>query len=309
MPLPRAHIPSTAALRVLETFDRLGTTIATGDALGLTQSAVSRQLKTLEEQLGVALFYREGRHLVLSAAAQAYAAEAREALARLTQAGMRLRAPVDHGRLNLAILPTFGMRWLVPRLPEFARAHPEVTINLSTRLQKFNFASEGIDAAIHFGDADWPGTQALRLMQEQVLPVAAPDLLGNLLAAQHSDAMPEPAALAQLPLLHIDTRPEAWPTWFARHDVAAPRLTGTVHDQFSTIIQAALHGLGVALLPLYLAEPEIAAGRLVALAPRPVELPGAYYLVWPEARATDPALRAFRDWLAAVVDEEDMLPR
>lgn len=97
MPLPRAHIPSTAALRVLETFDRLGTTIATGDALGLTQSAVSRQLKTLEEQLGVALFHREGRNLVLSAAAQAYAAEAREALARLTQAGMRLRAPVDHG--------------------------------------------------------------------------------------------------------------------------------------------------------------------------------------------------------------------
>lgn len=84
------------------------------------------------------------------------------------------------------------MRWLVPRLPEFARAHPEVTINLSTRLQKFNFASEGIDAAIHFGDADWPGTQALRLMQEQVLPVAAPDLLGNLLAGLASGTLPEP---------------------------------------------------------------------------------------------------------------------
>ncbi|MFU1476787.1 LysR family transcriptional regulator [Roseovarius sp. C7] len=309
MPLPRAHIPSTAALRVLETFDRLGTTTATGDALGLTQSAVSRQLKTLEEHLGVVLFHREGRHLVLSAAAQDYAAEAREALARLAQAGMRLRAPVDHGRLNLAILPTFGMRWLVPRLPEFARAHPEVTFNLSTRLKQFNFASEDIDAAIHFGKADWPGTQALRLMSETVLPVAAPGLAAGLGTGPETTALPDPAALASLPLLHIDTRPDAWPTWFARHEVPAPRLTGTVHDQFSTIIQAALHGLGVALLPLYLAEPEIAAGRLLPLAGTPTEMPGAYYLVWPEARARDPALRAFRDWLAAVVDEEDMLPR
>ncbi|MEI4195011.1 LysR substrate-binding domain-containing protein [Roseovarius sp. E0-M6] len=295
------HLPSMTALRVLEAFDRLGSTTSAGAALGLTQSAVSRQLKTLESQLGTPLFIREGRNLVLTPAAQDYADEMRDILARIAQAGLGLHAPTNAGQLTLAILPTFGMRWLVPRLPDFARAHPEVTINLVTRLKPFNFTSEAIDAAIHFGVADWPGTDAMRLRSETVLPVAAPGLLTRPVESAED--------VAALPLLHIETRAEAWQTWFKSHGVDNPRITGTVHDQFSTITQAALHGLGAALLPTYLADPEINAGRLVPLWDAPTEMPGAYYLVWPKARADDPALTAFRGWLTAQTDDEDLLPR
>ena len=302
MSMPRPFLPGMTGLRTLEAFDRLGTMEAAGHAVGLTQSAVSRQLKTLEAHLGVPLFAREGRHLTLTPAAQDYVAEIRDVLARVAQAGLRLGNPPGDGRLNLAILPTFGMRWLVPRLPDFAQLHPEVTINLSTRLKPFNFASEDIDAAIHFGEPNWPGAGHMRLRSESVLPVASPAFLAQ-------NPVSAPGDLATLPLLQIETRPQAWAHWFAAHGVTPPRLSGTRHDQFATILQAAQHGLGVGLLPGYLAEPDIAAGRLKPVWGPPTEVPGAYYLIWPDLRADTPALTAFRDWLRAHVDDEDLLPR
>ena len=115
--------------------------------------------------------------------------------------------------------------------------------------------------------------------------------------------------LLGLPLLHIETRPDAWRAWFAAQGVETARVPGTVYDQFSTITQAAIHGLGVALLPEYLAEADIAAGRLVPARGGPVRSPGAYHLVWPDAKARDPALLKFRHWISGQIDEEDMLPR
>lgn len=302
MTLPRRFLPSIASLRALETLDRLGSATATAQALSLTQSAVSRQLQTLESQLGTALILREGRRMTLTPQAVRYAAEIRTALEQIARASLRLTVNPDGGTLNLAILPTFGMRRLVPRLPDFVRAHPEVTINLATRLKPFSFADEPFDAAIHFGNLDWPDTEALLLRPESVLPVCAPALLEGRMPSCARD-------LLSLPLMHIATRPEAWRAWFAAHDVGVPRVTGTIHDQFSTLTQAALHGLGVALLPHYLAEQDIATGRLVAAWGGPTDSPGAYYLVWPLARREDAALRSFRDWLAGQTEEADPLPR
>ncbi|QIE44499.1 LysR family transcriptional regulator [Pseudohalocynthiibacter aestuariivivens] len=302
MPLPRRFLPSIASLRAIEALDRLGSATAAADALSLSQSAVSRQLQTLEEQLGVSLIRREGRGMTLSSEGVAYAGEIRNALGQIAQASMKAALNPAGGSLNLAILPTFGMRWLVPRLPDFARAHPEVTINLSTRFRAFNFAAEGFDAAIHFGQPDWPGTDGIRLRPEAVIAVCAPGLL-----AEHPPRTAQD--LLSLPLLHIETRPEAWPAWFAAHGVEVTRAAGTVHDQFATITQAALHGLGVALLPDYLAEQELAAGRLVAAWGGATASPGAYWLVWPEARAQDAALAKFRDWIGSQINEDDLLPR
>lgn len=303
MPTPaRRFLPSTGALRALEAVDRLGSATAAAEELSLSQSAVSRQLQGLEEQLGVAMFLRRGRRVALTREAQGYAAEIRDALQKITQASLRLTVNPLGGSLNLAILPTFGMRWLVPRLPEFARRHPEVTINLSTRVRAFNFATEPFDAAIHFGDADWPETQNMRLKSESVVAVCAPRVLDG-------NSVTSAADLRRLPLLHIETRPTAWKAWFAAHGVETGSVTGTIYDQFSTITQAALHGLGVALLPDYLVEQELATGRLVAAWGGPTHSPGAYYLVWPEDKARDAALVAFRDWLAGEAGDEDALPR
>ncbi|WP_424986685.1 LysR family transcriptional regulator [Microbulbifer sp. S227A] len=303
MNTPRRLLPSLSSLRALEALDRLGSATAVADELSLTQSAISRQLQTLEQQMGLKMIVRDGRRLTLTPGARKYAGEVRLALDQIAQASLRLRIAPDGGTLNLAILPTFGMRWLVPRLPDFARLHPQVTVNMNTRLQHFNFAREGFDAAIHFGQADWPDTGHMLLRHEQLLPVCAPSLVPD-------DRILAPRDLLQMPLLHIETRPDAWADWFHAQGVTLTKpVTGTLYDQFSTITQAAQHGLGVALMPDYLVEQDLALGNLVALHDRPTEAHGAYYLVWPLDKAGDTALLRFREWLASQVEPEDLLPR
>ncbi len=302
MTSPRRLLPSLAALRAFEALDRLGTASAVADELALTQSAVSRQIQALERQLGVQLVRRERKRLVLTPAARRFAAEARQALAQIANAALKLQVQPTGGTLNLAILPTFGMQWLMPRLPDFARIHPAITLNLTTRLEPFNFMSEGIDAAIFFGSGDWPGTRRLLLKNETVLPVCAPQLLPDKRPRRARD-------LLTMPLMHIKTRPDAWAHWFSTQGVtlSAP-LPGTIHDQFATITQAALHGLGVALMPLYLVEQDLAAGRLISAFGAPIDARGSYYLVWPDAGAA-PAVEIFRDWLATQSEPEDRVPR
>ena len=299
---PRRFLPSIASLRAIEALDRLGSATAAAEELNLTQSAVSRQLQALEAQLGTTLVIRDRRRMTLTPAAAAYAAEVRAALQQIAQAALKMQVTPGGGTVNLAILPTFGMRWLVPRLPDFARLHPDITINMSTRLERVNFATEPFDAAISFGEEEWPGTARIRLRRESVVAVCAPELLDDV-------ALQAPEDIRKLPLLHIATRPGAWAEWLAEHGVATEALAGTMFDQFSTITQAALHGLGVALLPDYLAEQDLATGRLVRVWGGPIEMRGAYYLVWPRSRAHAPALHRFRDWLATRSEDEDPLPR
>ncbi|KUJ76263.1 LysR family transcriptional regulator [Ruegeria marisrubri] len=286
---PRRFLPSISSLLALEAVDRLGSASAAAEELSLTQSAISRQLKVMEEQLGVSLIQRTQMRLRLTPAAKEYVETARAALQQLAQASLKLKANPTGGSLNLSILPAFGMHWLAPRLQDFARRHPEVTVNLNTRLRPFDFAAEPFDAAIHFGECNWAGVNYLRIMREEVLPVCAPGL-----GQQATDS---PDWLLSAPLLHLDTRPDAWERWFAAQSIAAPGLRGMLFDQFSTMIQATIHGLGVALLPSYLISTELEAGRLVPACPAPPVSLGDYYLVWPQDRAEPAPLVSFRAWL------------
>lgn len=286
---PRRFLPSISSLLALEAVDRLGSASAAADELSLTQSAVSRQLKAVEEQLGVALIQRDQMRLQLTPAGKEYVEIARTALQQLAQASLKLKANPSGGSLQLSILPAFGMHWLAPRLQDFAQRHPEVTMNLSTRLKPFDFGTEPFDAAIHFGQRDWAGVNYLPIMREEVLPVCAPALLPA--------EAPNAEWLADAPLLHLDTRPDAWERWFAAQGTPAEGVRGMLFDQFSTMIQATIHGLGVALLPSYLISAELEAGRLVpACAAPPVSL-GDYYLVWPQNRTEPAPLVSFRAWL------------
>ncbi|CUH62840.1 Gcv operon activator [Thalassovita gelatinovora] len=298
----RRFLPSIASLRALEALDRLGSATAAAEELNQTQSAVSRQLQALEAQLGTSLIIRERKTMRLTPAAKEYAATIRGALQTIAQASLKVQVNPRGGSLNLAILPTFGMRWLVPRLPDFAARHPEITINMATRLKPFDFAFEPFDAAIHFGNAEWPGTSHLKLRPENMLPVCAPQVLNNVTVAHPRD-------LLDLPLLHIETRPTAWSQWFDSYGVSPGTVSGTIFDQFSTILQAAIHGLGVALMPDYLVQQDLKNGNLVVAyggATRPL---GAYYLVWPTERSEDRSLKIFRTWLATQAEDEDPLPR
>jgi len=286
----RRVLPSLSLLTAFEAVLRTGSTAAAARDLDLTQGAVSRLVQNLEAQLGIALFRRERRRLIPTDAARAYVRDITRALDLIARASMELRANPGGGELSLAILPAFGSSWLAPRLPDFLAAHPGITVNLATRLKRFNFAAEGFDAAIHFGQADWRDAGHLHLFDERLVACAAPALLDR-------QPVETPADLLALPLLQIETRPTAWQAWFTAQGIDSPLPRGMLFDQFAPMTQAAIHGLGVALLPEFLADPEIAAGRLRALG-GPVTGIGSYFLVWPEARAAHPPLAALRDWLA-----------
>lgn len=289
MSSPRRFLPSISALMCFEAVARLGSATAAATELSLTQSAVSRQLKALEEQLGVALMARRGRHLGLTARGETYVSEVRDVLKRLTRASVAIRTDSDGDTLNLSILPAFGMHWLAPRLGGFAGDHPEVTINLSTRLAPFDFRSTQFDAAIHFGREDWPGVRYLPLMPETVVAVCSPSLIPA--------PLDDPRGILRHDLLHLETRPRGWARWLhgLRIETALP--PGMVFDQFSTMAQAAIHGLGVALLPTFFATPYLENGQLVLASPHTSQSIGSYFLVWPEAGTESRALQAFRSWL------------
>ena len=233
--------------------------------------------------------------LNLTPAAKEYVEIARSALQKLAQASLKLKANPTGGSLHLSILPAFGMHWLAPRLQDFARRHPEVTVNLNTRLKPFDFEAEPFDAAIHFGQQDWAGVNYLPIMREEVLPVCAPDLL------------PENTSdinwLHDAPLLHLDTRPDAWERWFMAQGQPAEGVRGMLFDQFSTMIQATIHGLGVAIMPSYLVTEDLNNGRLVLAWDGPPVSLGDYYLVWPQRQAESEPLKSFLKWLRGQLDQ------
>lgn len=285
--LPRRYLPSLASLMALEAVDRLHTASAAAAELNLTQGAVSRQLQVLEAQLGVTLLIRDRQRLRLTPAAQDYVRTVRASLQALSDASMMLRANPAGGALNLAILPAFGMHWLAPRLADFARAHPEVTVNLSTRLRPFDFATEPFDAAIHYGRDYWPDAHHLRLMDEEIVAVAAP----------HPGPVASAADLLTRPLLQMASRPGDWGRWFAAQGLPGLKPPAMQFDQFATMAQAAIHGLGTALLPVFLIGDDLAAGRLVPVWGGPLRAIGSYYLVWPKDRPARAPLASFRVWI------------
>ncbi|MFC7704920.1 LysR family transcriptional regulator [Plastorhodobacter daqingensis] len=291
---PRRLLPSISLLQAFEAVCRTGSTAAAARELALTQGAVSRLVQGLEGQLGVQLFQRDRRRLVPTEAAQVYARDVRKALDLIARSSLGVRSNPGGGVLSLAILPTFGTRWLAPRLPAFLTAHPGITINLATRLRPFDFAREGFDAAIHFGRDDWQGAGAMKLFDERLIATCSPDFLRR-------NPVSGPGDLASLPLLQLETRPDAWAQWFSQHGIeGATPARGMMFDQFATMTQAAIAGVGLALLPAFLAAGEIAEGRLVRACGTAATGVGSYWLVWPETGAGHPPLQAFRAWLGTI---------
>lgn len=279
-------------LRAFEASARLSSFTAAAQELNLTQSAVSRQVRALEELLGGELFVRDRQTVRLTAAGEIYAREVRQVLQRLSSATLGFRAHPDEGTLRLAVLPTLAARWLAPRLPGFLAEHPGISISLVTRLGVVDFRAEPIDAAIHFGAPDWRGAELDFLMEETVLPACSP-------AFRERHRIRVADDLLQVPLLHLVSRPDAWERWFAEHCVAVENVRGMLFDQFSVAMQAARSGLGVALLPAFLCQEELARGELVLALDAPLRSSGSYYLAWPAGRGNYPPLASFRAWLVA----------
>ena len=286
----RRFLPSISVLAAFDAVIATGSVTAAARELDLTQSTVSRLIRTLEEQLGRDLFVRHKKRLVPTPAALDLAGDVGRALDLIQRASMKVVANPEGGSLSVATLPTLNAQWLGPRLKSFLDTNPGINLSLTPRLRRFSFETEPVDAVIYFGDDDWPGAHHLRLFGEHYTACAAP----NLIAGADVTA---PADLARLPLLQLETRPLAWADWFAAHDAPPPRADGMLFDHFSMMTQAAIAGLGVAILPAYLAATERSEGRLEPLFTPAVPGRGSYWLAWPEPRDAYPPLVAFRDWL------------
>jgi LysR family glycine cleavage system transcriptional activator len=287
-------LPPIELLRAFEACARHLSVSRAAEELHLTQSAVSRQVAALEALLELKLFRRIHRRLTPTLAGAAYAPEVRAILSGLETATLELMAHGGAGgTLNLSVVPTFGTRWLVPRLPRFLAAHPNLMINLQnfeTRPRRLDFAAEHVHAAIWYGEAPWPGTQGLRLLGEQVVPVCAPQLVQSGTFA--------PNALGRYVLLQNTTRPRAWVEWLTAAGAKNVNgLRGPKFQHMAMIIEAAAVGLGVALAPRFMVADELAAGRLVVLCDCPLQSTKAYFLIYPDENQNLPSLRAFRDWL------------
>ncbi len=289
------RLPSLHALNCFAAAARHGSFTRAAQELALTQGAVSRQVAALEAQLGVELFRRTRHGMALTAAGAQYAARVAHSLDALARDTVDLVGRQGRGqRLQLAAVPTFATRWLIPRLPALQREQPRLQIDIEVRTRPFVLADSGFDAALFAGTPQqlrrWAGARAQLLLHEQVLPVCSPAL-----RAGGTELSPE--QLATLPLLQQSTRPDAWAQWFAAQGVAAPAAAaGPRYELFSLQAAAAVHGLGVALLPTLLIGDELASGSLVVACARPLHGQRAYYLVRPDD-VDDAVLDAFADWL------------
>ncbi|AUA31203.1 LysR family transcriptional regulator [Pseudomonas fulva] len=289
----RRKIPSTTALVCFEAAARHESFTKAAQELSLTQGAVCRQIGSLEGFLNVELFRRSHRGVKLTEAGLSYSRQVAAQLDAVERDTLSVMRQQGASVIELAVVPTFGTQWLLPRLMDFQQRQPDVTVNLTNRTRPFLFADTSFDAAIYFGDGDWSGTQSHRLMGENPVPVCSPALLGGRQTLQAHD-------IAQLPLLQQSTRPYAWRQWFSSVGISvATDMTGPRLELFSMLAQAAMHAMGVALIPPFLIQRELGEGRLVVANRHVLRSDRAYYLMIPERRVESTTLNAFREWLVA----------
>lgn len=289
-------LPPLNPLRAFEVAARHSSFTKAADELFVTPSAVSHQVKTLEEHLGMALFIREAKALTLTAAGRAYLPAVQEAFRVLTDATRQLSAELAQV-LRVDIPPTFAVKWLIPRLDRFVKAHPEIDIRVSTNSSPPDFARDTYDVAIRFGSGYYPELHSEMCLAVNVFPVCSPGLL------QCEHPLREPADLKHQTLLHDastysnGSNPH-WSAWLKHAgalDVDASR--GLSFTPSHLVIDAAIDGLGVALAKDSWVEQDLRAGRLVR--PFGVALPveSAYYMVFPKHRAGDVRIATFVDWV------------
>ena len=284
-------IPNMGALLAFEAAARHESFTYAARELYLTESAVSRQINTLESNLGVRLFVRVKQRVVLTKAGKVYSAQVRRALEGLDRDTLSIIAHGSGGGyLELAALPTFASHWLIPRMGDFNARYPDVRVNMGVRTGTFPFAETHFEAAIHYGKPTWPGTSADFLFREEVMPVCAASLLTRTVTTA--------AELLDYPLLHSTTRPDSWANWFARLGVEDNRtMQGVRYELHTMLISGASAGLGIALVPRFFVEGQLERLGLVVPFDAPAIAEAAYYLVYPTELSHGKPLASFREWL------------
>lgn len=299
-------IPNMSALMAFEAAARHESFTQAARELSLTESAISRQIATLEGYLGVRLFVRAKQRVVLTRAGRLYGMQVHRALEQLDRDTLSIMAHGgDGGSLDLAVLPTFASEWLIPRMKDFTERHPDVRVNMGVRTDTFSFDASHFEAAIHYGKPTWPGTSHDYLFGEKVVPVCSPGLLKK--------PVRKAQELFAYPLLHSTTRPDGWTQWFASLGIEDNATMQGVRYELHTMLTAgAAAGLGVALVPYFLVEGQLAhLGLVIPFDPPAMpnaDQGNAYYLVYPTELSHGKPLEAFRAWLLEQAADSPHLP-
>ncbi|MBF7982033.1 MULTISPECIES: transcriptional regulator GcvA [Rahnella] len=291
----KRDLPPTATLRTFEVATRHITFTSAAEELFITQSAVSHQLKNLEEIWGLQLFQR-GKTLRLTPAGAALAPLVREFFSKLETTLVDLREQNGRVRLRVSTTYSFALKWLLPRLPDLALLHPEILVTIENTDNAIRFASGDADLAIRFGNGNYPALHSEFMFREQLFPVASPSLL------QRFGIPNAPGELLRYPLLTRDGADlvPKWDTWFKKVGINTDVLHENVRFADTNMtIEAALLGQGIALARSGHVEKEIREGSLVRLFDVIFPSPVAYYLVCPEGTETQPHILKFRNWLLA----------
>jgi len=289
------------AIRAFEAAARRGSFVEAAKDLHVTHWAIGKQIRHLEDWLGVPLFERRTRGVALTDHGADLLTDVSAALTRLTSATSRLRGPQSARRVSgvvrVNVLSSFALRWLLPRLSRFQEAYPSVEVKISTSSRKLRYVGTAFDIGIRAGVEHGPGIQCETLMPDRLLPVCNPKILRDRPVETAQD-------LRRHVLLHSTTTRSAWPRWFSAAGVSG--LAPAKHLELDHVylqLQAAVDGLGIALGSLHLIEADIAAGRLVCPLAAPELRADEYQLIIRDDRLRDPAIKAFRSWILAAARE------
>ena len=286
------------ALRIFIAVTRYGGVSRAAEALNLTHSAVSHQIRALQEELGVTLFEKRGRGLALASEALSYAARIDAAFSEIEQATRELAAGRGT-RLRISTIPSFAARWLMPRFGDFIASCPEIDVEVESSLRVADIKGGEIDIAIRFGSGHYPGLHTELLMRDWLFPVCSPEFA-------HAHHLGEPASIDGLPLLHSDNEPWSW--WFAAAGIVAEEPEhGLMFSDSALMLQAAAAGQGLCLARQSIVYDELQSGRLVRPFSTYVESPFSYFFVCRREKLAAPPIAAFRTWIVRQIKNIPLL--
>lgn len=292
------RLPPLNALRAFEASARQLSFTRAAEELFVTQAAISHQIKSLEEHLGIKLFMRKNRSLLLTEEGQSYFLDIKDIFNSLHEATDKLLARGAKGAITVSLQPSFAIQWLVPRLNAFNILHPDIDVRIKAVDQPDNSLTEDVDIAIYYGRGNWSSVHSDKLHTEYLIPVCSPLIMtGKKPLFTQND-------LAHHTLLH-DTSRRDWKRWFKEVGVKGVNVNhGPIFSHSSMVLQAAIHGQGIALAHSVLAKPDIDAGRLVCPFSDVLISKNAYYIVCREQQADIGKIAAFRDWMLETVEQE-----
>jgi LysR family transcriptional regulator, glycine cleavage system transcriptional activator len=288
---PTGKLPPLHALRAFEAVGRLGAVKDAADELFVTQSAISHQLRQLETTLGLKLFERRGRTLTLTAAGREYFSAVCQALTLIRDRTVTLMNNSERDTVTISTLPSLGIHWLIPRLSQFRKKRPSINIHLRYFLMGDAPPADAADLRIRYGDGHWSDYDYRPLFKASLIAVCSPDYLAL------NGPIDNPGSLRNHALVH-DENLHYWQTWLDEMNVKDfdPGTELILQDQHM-VIAAALAGQGIALCRSILIEPDLAAGRLVALFNHTIDSQNSYYVCWRDDFPLSPAAKLFRNWL------------